>query len=127
MAQQPAPTAPVDPRWVPYRHPQPKESPPELIVPNVVPTDERIWVPLEENVWFRPLMLCASRGYWMNLLRVRRAGVLSRHRHPQPVHAYVIKGSGAISSMTGSRPRAPMPTRRPARPTRWSSIPMSRR
>ena len=29
----------------------------------------------------------------MNLLRVRRAGVLSRHRHPAPVHGYVIKGS----------------------------------
>jgi hypothetical protein len=28
----------------------------------------------------------------MNLLRVRKAGVLSRHRHPQPVHGYVLKG-----------------------------------
>jgi quercetin dioxygenase-like cupin family protein len=28
----------------------------------------------------------------MNLLRGRKSGVLSRHRHPQPVHAYVIKG-----------------------------------
>ncbi len=23
-------------RWTPYRHPQPKDSPPELIVPNVI-------------------------------------------------------------------------------------------
>ena len=29
----------------------------------------------------------------MNLLRVRKAGVLSCHRHPQPVHGYVIKGT----------------------------------
>jgi hypothetical protein len=29
----------------------------------------------------------------MNMLRVRKSGVLSRHRHPQPVHGYVIKGS----------------------------------
>jgi hypothetical protein len=28
----------------------------------------------------------------VNLLRVRRAGVLSRHRHPNPVHGYVLKG-----------------------------------
>ena len=28
----------------------------------------------------------------MNLLRVRRAGILSRHRHPAPVHGYVIRG-----------------------------------
>lgn len=78
---------------IPYRHPQPRESPPELVIPHAVPTDERVWVPQGENVWFRPLCLSASRGYWMNLLRVRRAGVLSRHRHPQPVHGYVIKGS----------------------------------
>jgi quercetin dioxygenase-like cupin family protein len=91
VADQPALTTPINEEWVPYRHPQSRESPPELVVPNAVPIDERIWVPLEENVWFRPLLLCASRGYWMNLLRVRKAGVLSRQRHPQPVHAYVIK------------------------------------
>jgi 2,4'-dihydroxyacetophenone dioxygenase len=88
-------TQPVPPdssKWQPYRHPMPKESPPELVVPDVVPKDERIWVPVDDNVWFRPLCLSATRGYWMNLLRVRRAGVLSRHRHPQPVHGYVIKG-----------------------------------
>ena len=79
-------------KWIPYRHPQPKLSPPELVVPDAIPKDERLWVPLEENVWFRPLCLSASRGYWMNLLRVRRAGVLSRHRHPQPVHGFVLKG-----------------------------------
>ena len=84
--------APLSDKWVPYRHPQPKESPPELVVPDAIPTDERIWVPVEENVWFRPLLLAASRGYWMNLLRVRKSGVLSRHRHPQPVHAFVLRG-----------------------------------
>jgi hypothetical protein len=31
-------------------------------------------------------------GSWFNLLRVRRSGVLSRHRHPAPVYGYVIKG-----------------------------------
>lgn len=28
----------------------------------------------------------------MNLLRVRKSGVLSRHRHPQAVHGWVLKG-----------------------------------
>jgi len=79
-------------KWLPYRHTQPAESPPELIVPQIIPTDERIWVPVESNVWFRPLLLSASRGYWCNLLRVRKSGVLSRHRHPQPVHGLVLKG-----------------------------------
>ena len=26
---------------IPYRHPQPKESPPELVIPSVIPADER--------------------------------------------------------------------------------------
>src|SRR6516164_6355000 len=78
---------------VPYRHPQPKESFPELVVPDALPKDERLWVPQAENVWFRPLCLAASRGYWVNLLRVRKSGILSRHRHPQPVHGLVLKGS----------------------------------
>ena len=82
----------MDGAKIPYRHPQPAESPPELVIPDAIPADERIWVPQAPNVWFRPLCLCASRGYWMNLLRVRKSGVLSRHRHPQPVHGYVIKG-----------------------------------
>ncbi len=78
---------------IPYRHPQPKDSPPELVIPHAIPQDERVWVPQGENVWFRPLCLSVTRGYWMNLLRVRKSGVLSRHRHPQPVHGYVIRGS----------------------------------
>ena len=76
-----------------YRHPQPKDAFPEIVIPHAVPEDERLWVPQAKNVWFRPLCLSASRGYWVNLLRVRKSGVLSRHRHPQPVHGYVIKGS----------------------------------
>jgi 2,4'-dihydroxyacetophenone dioxygenase len=78
---------------VPYRHPQPRYSPPEIVIPDAIPQDERIWVPQAENVWFRPLCLSASRGYWQNILRVRKSGVLSRHRHPQPVHGFVLRGS----------------------------------
>lgn len=64
----------------------------DLAVP-VLPEDERLWVPQAENVWFRPLLLNTVNGEWVNLLRVRKSGVLSRHRHPAPVHGYVIKGS----------------------------------
>ena len=63
------------------------------IVTTAIPDDERLWVPQAENVWFRPLLLNTVNGEWVNLLRVRRSGVLSRHRHPAPVHGYVIKGS----------------------------------
>ncbi len=63
------------------------------MVTQAIPDDERLWVPQAENVWFRPLLLNSTEGQWVNLLRVRRSGVLSRHRHPAPVHGYVIKGS----------------------------------
>ena len=78
---------------IPYRHPQPQDAFADIVIPHAVPEDERLWVPQATNVWFRPLCLSASRGYWVNLLRVRKSGVLSRHRHPQPVHGFVLKGS----------------------------------
>ena len=55
--------------------------------------DERLWVPQTADVSFRPLLLNVSQGYYVNLLRVRGGGgVLSRHRHPGPVHGWVLKG-----------------------------------
>ena len=63
------------------------------VVTPAIPEDERVWVPQAPNVWFRPLLLNTVTGGWCNLLRVRRAGVLSRHRHPMIVTGYVIKGS----------------------------------
>jgi 2,4'-dihydroxyacetophenone dioxygenase len=77
---------------MPYQLPFPAEAATEIVIPDVVPEDERVWVPQAQDVWFRPLCLNASQGYWVNLLRVRKSGVLSRHRHPAPVHGYVIKG-----------------------------------
>lgn len=63
---------------------------PELVVKPV--TDERVWVLLEPNVWFRPLFFDMNNGSHGEVLRVRRGGVLSRHRHPTPVHGFVLKG-----------------------------------
>lgn len=77
---------------MPYQLPMPKEAQAEIVIPHAIPEDERLWVPQAENVWFRPLCLNTAQGYWMNLLRVRKSGVLSRHRHPQPVHGFVLKG-----------------------------------
>jgi quercetin dioxygenase-like cupin family protein len=84
--------APSDSAKLPYRLPQPPEMARDLVVVPVLPDDERLWVPQAPNVWFRPLCLSASQGYWVNLLKVTRAGVLSRHRHTNPVHGYVLKG-----------------------------------
>lgn len=43
-------------------------------------------------MWFRPLVLGVSQGYFVNLLRVRKSGILSRHRHSGPVQATTLKG-----------------------------------
>ncbi len=70
--------------------------PPDAIadlVAKAIPDDERVWVPQAERVWFRPLLLNTVQGQWCNLLRVTKAGVLSRHRHPAPVHGFVLRGS----------------------------------
>ncbi len=97
MSETLASTAPsraggLDMSRMPYQLPFPKEAAAEVVVPSVLPEDERVWVPQMENVWFRPLLLNTVQGYWVNLLRVRKSGVLSRHRHLAPVHGYVLRG-----------------------------------
>lgn len=77
---------------MPYQLPMPAEASADIVIPDAIPADERVWVPQAPSVWFRPLCLNASQGYWVNLLKVRKAGVLSRHRHPAPVHGFVLKG-----------------------------------
>ncbi len=79
-------------KWQAFRKPQPREMVPDLVVTHAIPTDERLWVPIDDNVWFRPLCLSVATGYWVNLLRVRKSGVLSRHKHVAPVHGLVLKG-----------------------------------
>ena len=55
-------------------------------------SDERLWVPQAKDVSFRPLLFSVSHGYFVNLLRVRKTGVLSRHRHAGPVSATTLRG-----------------------------------
>lgn len=75
----------------PYQLPFPQDALAEIVQTNIA-DDERLWVPQGKEIWFRPLCLSVSSGYWVNLLRVRKTGVLTRHRHPGPVHAYVLRG-----------------------------------
>ena len=77
-----------------YGGPQPIDMLPEIfIADSFAEDDERLWVPLAPDRWSRPLCLNASQGYWVHLVRVHGGGFLSRHRHPGPVHGFVIKGS----------------------------------
>ncbi|MBD3678193.1 MAG: 2,4'-dihydroxyacetophenone dioxygenase family protein [Rhodobacteraceae bacterium] len=67
---------------------------PDILVGGALDLDGQpeTWIPQAENVWFRPLLLSVSGGYYVNLLKVRKAGVLSRHRHSGPVHAFTLRG-----------------------------------
>lgn len=64
----------------------------ELVI-DAIPADERLWVPMVNGVWFRPLMFNTIQGGWCHLIRVTKAGLVSRHRHPDPVHGLVLKGA----------------------------------
>ncbi|CAJ1959062.1 unnamed protein product [Cylindrotheca closterium] len=84
----------VDEAYKPYQGEQPKEALSEVFIPQVMPDvdEELLWVPQTDTVSFRPLCFCVSSGYYVNLLRVKGAGLLSRHKHPGPVHGHVLKG-----------------------------------
>jgi quercetin dioxygenase-like cupin family protein len=78
-----------------YPLPQPAGMAADLVHAGAISAwceDDELWVPQSEGVAMKPLLLNASQGYYINLLRVRRAGVLSCHRHSGPVHALVLKG-----------------------------------
>jgi len=77
-----------------FEGPQPPDMLAEIFIKDAFAEDDvRLWVPLSPGRWSRPLCLNASQGYWVHLLKVRGGGFLSRHRHPAPVHGFVIKGS----------------------------------
>jgi hypothetical protein len=82
----------------------PKEALKDIVIPNIFPISEsstaylseedpRLWVPQTDCLAFRPLCLCVSHGYYVNLLKFNGGGTLSRHRHSSPVHALTLKGN----------------------------------
>lgn len=87
------PLNPNDPRMVPYQKAQPWGMSADMMIPDANCGDERLWVPVGPDTWSRPLHLSTSAGFYVHMLRVRRSGVLQRHRHSGAVHAYVLKGS----------------------------------
>lgn len=82
----------TDTTRMPFQGAQPSDMIADLVIPDIIPADETLWVPQAPDVWFRPLCLNVSQGYYVNLLRVRKSGVLSRHKHAGPVHAHVLRG-----------------------------------
>lgn len=84
-----------DDKAMPFQGEQPYGMPNDLVIPNITSiaeTDERLWVPQAPDVTFRPLLFNTSNGYFVNILRVKRSGILSRHKHTGAVHALTLKG-----------------------------------
>ena len=83
----------MDPSTVAYRGAQPTGMLADLLLPGAIePDSAEGWVPQADGVDFKPLLLSVSQGFYVNLLRVRKSGVLSRHRHSGPVHAFTLRG-----------------------------------
>jgi hypothetical protein len=78
---------------VPYAGDQPADMRPDLVVPDVLATDERFWVPLDDGVWSRPLLFDVTHGQYAHVMRVTRQGIVARHRHTGPVLAHILRGS----------------------------------
>jgi 2,4'-dihydroxyacetophenone dioxygenase len=77
----------------PIRSPYVSAWSPHEMVEEAVAGDERLWMPTTPGVWVRPLIYDTAHGAWVNVMRTDTEGVISRHRHPAPVHGYVISGS----------------------------------
>ena len=81
-----------DPRLVPYSKPQPWGMTPDIVINDVLTSDENLWAPVGDGIWSRPLQLNVTGGFYTHVLRVKRSGLLQRHRRSGMVQAYVIKG-----------------------------------
>jgi 2,4'-dihydroxyacetophenone dioxygenase len=87
-----APPVGGDADRVPYQKPQPWGMAPDMVVPDLLTEDPRLWAPVGQQMWSRPIHLNVTGGFYVHLLRVARSGLLQRHRHSGQVHAYVIRG-----------------------------------
>jgi len=95
MTEMPAAMTTLDMRKLAYQRPQPTGMLADIFIGGALDldADETAWVPQSPDVSFKPLILSVSQGYYVNILRVRSAGVLSRHRHSGPVHAFTLRGT----------------------------------
>ena len=80
---------------IPYQLAQPFGCLPEVIIKGALDLEDRpgVWINQAEGGDFQPLVFPVSQGCFVNILRVRKSGVLSRHRHAGTVHAFTLRGT----------------------------------
>ncbi len=74
------------------RIPLPPEAA-EQIFFNTDQEDERVWMPIGEGIYARPMLFIPVNGSWVTMIRADTIGVVSRHRHPAPVTGYTLEGA----------------------------------
>jgi quercetin dioxygenase-like cupin family protein len=79
---------------VPYRGPAVYGVPSDKVLPGILDPDAspELWVPQTESFFFKPIVFNVTDGYFVNLVKVTKSGMLSRHRHTGPVHAMTMRG-----------------------------------
>ena len=77
---------------IPFQGQQPWGMKPDMVLNDIMTGDPRLWVPLSEHSWSRPLHLNVTAGFYVHILKVTKAGLIQRHRHSGAVHAYTLKG-----------------------------------
>ena len=63
---------------IPYDKPQPRDMRADQVILDALPRDERLWVPIEEHAWVRPLQFNVTQGQYTHIMRVTRAGTIAR-------------------------------------------------
>jgi hypothetical protein len=79
---------------VAYRGSKLPSVPEDLVFTGAMYLDcgKRLWVLQAQDVWFRPMMSSVSQGYFVDILRIRKDGILSWYRHTGTVHATILCG-----------------------------------
>jgi hypothetical protein len=65
---------------------------PDLVIPDALGAEEHLWVPLGPGLSSRPLQFNVTQGQYTHLFKVKRSGIVQRHRHGGPVLGWVLKG-----------------------------------
>ena len=55
--------------------------------------DDLYWMPLAPDVWTRPVLFNVRQGSWVNIIKARGNGIVSRHYHPAPVTGFTLDGA----------------------------------
>lgn len=74
------------------RIPAPSESLSDVVIRDAM-KDDQYWMPLGPDVWARPVLFNIGQGSWVNIIKARGHGVVSRHYHPAPVTGFTLDGA----------------------------------